>query len=171
MQSNNIEIESKLKTQEQLVQFAKMDQEDIKFRLENEIKELSAKYDALLKKAESEKKKNKTQLEMKENIIQKLFNQQKEIENESENKIKEREEKITQKANEFEKLYIKEKQEKDFLAEKNKDLLEQIERLKNTQNQILAALDNGEINGGKNKGSDNIMNNLLHNSATAFTRT
>ena len=73
MQSNNIEIESKLKTQEQLVQFAKMDQEDIKFRLENEIKELSAKYDALLKKAESEKKKNKTQLEMKENIIQKLM--------------------------------------------------------------------------------------------------
>ena len=37
MQSNNIEIESKLKTQEQLVAFAKMDQEDIKFRLENEI--------------------------------------------------------------------------------------------------------------------------------------
>ena len=31
---------------------------------------------------------------MKENIIQKLFNQQKEIENEPESKIKEREEKI-----------------------------------------------------------------------------
>ena len=46
---------------------------------------------------------------MKENIIQKLFNQQKEIENESENKIKEREEKISQKANEFEKLYYQEK--------------------------------------------------------------
>jgi len=87
MQSNNIEIESKLKTQEQLVAFAKMDQEDIKFRLENEIKELSTKYDALLKKSENDKKKSSTQLEMKENIIQKLFNQQKEIENESENKM------------------------------------------------------------------------------------
>ena len=56
MQSNNIEIESKLKTQEQLVEFAKMDQEDIKFRLENELKELTAKYDALVKKAENDKK-------------------------------------------------------------------------------------------------------------------
>ena len=65
MQSNNIEIESKLKTQEQLVEFAKMDQEDIKFRLENELKELTAKYDALVKKAENDKKKSKTQLEMK----------------------------------------------------------------------------------------------------------
>ena len=56
-QSNNNELESKLKTQEQLVAFAKMDQEDIKFRLENEIKELSTKYDTLLKKSENEKKK------------------------------------------------------------------------------------------------------------------
>ena len=99
---------------------------------------------------------------MKENIIQKLFNQQKEIENESENKIKEREEKISQKANEFEKLYYQEKQEKEFLEEKNKDLLDQIERLKNNQNQILAALD--LKNGDKGAGSD-IINNLLHSTS------
>ena len=165
MQSNNIEIESKLKTQEQLVEFAKMDQEDIKFRLENELKELNIKYDDLLKKSESEKKKSKTQLEMKENIIQKLFNQQKEIENESENKIKEREEKITQKANEFEKLYIKEKQEKDFLAEKNKDLLEQIEILKNNQTQILAALDMKNINGEFIFNTPEILSNILQKNA------
>ena len=166
-QSNNIELESKLKTQEQLVAFAKMDQEDIKFRLENEIKELSTKYDTLLKKSENDKKKSKAQLDMKENIIQKLFNQQKEIENESENKIKEREEKMTQKATEFEKLFIKEKQEKEFLEEKNKDLMEQIDRLKNTQNQILDALGSGELGLGpksKNSGSE-LINNLLHNSS------
>ena len=34
----------------------------------------------------------------------------------------------TQKATEFEKLYIQEKQEKEFLEEKNKDLIDQIER-------------------------------------------
>ena len=89
---------------------------------------------------ENDKKKTSTQLEMKENIIQKLFNQQKEIENESENKIKEREEKISQKANEFEKLYYQEKQQKEFLEEKSKDLEEQIERLKKNQVQILSAL-------------------------------
>ena len=161
MQSNNIEIESKLKTQEQLVEFAKMDQEDIKFRLENELKELNIKYDELLKKSESEKKKSKTQIEMKENIIQKLFNQQKEIENESENKIKEKEEKITQKANEFEKLYFQEKQEKEFLGEKNKDLLEQIEILKYNQNQILAALDMKNINGEFTIGNSEVLNNIL----------
>ena len=161
MQSNNIEIESKLKTQEQLVEFAKMDQEDIKFRLENELKELNIKYDELLKKSESEKKKSKTQIEMKENIIQKLFNQQKEIENESENKIKEREEKISQKANEFEKLYFQEKQEKEFLGEKNKDLLEQIEILKYNQNQILAALDMKNINGEFTIGNSEVLNNIL----------
>ena len=86
MQSKNIEIESKLKTQEQLVEFAKMDQDDIKFRYENEIKELSNKYDALVKKSENDKKKSKNQLEMKENIIQKLFNQQKEMEKEKKEK-------------------------------------------------------------------------------------
>ena len=46
---------------------------------------------------------------MKENIIQKLFNQQKEIENEPESIIKERE-KINQKANDL----------KNYIAKKNK---------------------------------------------------
>ena len=148
-----------------------MDQEDIKFRLENELKELSTKYDALLKKAENDKKKSKTQLEMKENIIQKLFNQQKEIENESENKIKEREEKINQKANEFEKLYYQEKQQKEFLEEKSKDLEEQVDRLKKNQIQILSALDlrgaGGSGLGSSRLGatSSDIINSLLHNSS------
>ena len=59
---------------------------------------------------ENEKKYSCTQLEMKENIIQKLFNQQKEIENEPESRIKEREEKINQKANDL----------KNYIAKKNK---------------------------------------------------
>jgi hypothetical protein len=115
LQSKSIETENKLKTQKQLVEFAKLDQDEIKIKYENELKELTNKYNILQKKAENDKKKSSTQLEMKENIIQKLFNQQKEIENESENKIKEREEKINQKANEFEKLYYQEKQQKEFL--------------------------------------------------------
>ena len=174
MQSKNIEIESKLKTQEQLVEFAKMDQDDIKFRYENEIKELSNKYDALVKKSENDKKKSKNQLEMKENIIQKLFNQQKEMENESENKMKEREEKINQKANEFEKLYFKEKQENEFLEEKNKDLQEQIERLKNNQDQILEVLDiknedgTWGIGGSKNGAKGGDLSNNLNKSNTSI---
>ena len=103
LQTKFIETESKLKTQEQLVEFAKLDQEDIKIKLENELRELTNKFEALQKKSENEKKKSTTQLELKENIIQKLFNQQKEIENESENKLKEKEEKINMKAKEFEK--------------------------------------------------------------------
>ena len=105
---------------------------------------------------------------MKENIIQKLFNQQKEIENESENKIKEREEKISQKANEFEKLYYQEKQQKEFLEEKCKDLEEQIDRLKKNQIQILSALQKGGANlgiGGAKGSSSEIINTLLHNSS------
>ena len=172
IQSKSIETESKLKTQEQLVEFAKLDQEEIKIKYENELKELTTKYTALQKKAENDKKKTSTQLEMKENIIQKLFNQQKEIENESENKIKEREEKISQKANEFEKLYYQEKQQKEFLEEKSKDLEEQVERLKKNQIQILSALDlrgsgvgNGIGSSRINATSSDIINSLLHNSS------
>ena len=51
--------------------------------------------------------------------------------------------------------------------QKNMDLMEQIDRLKNTQNQILDALGNGELGLGpksKNSGSE-LINNLLHNSS------
>ncbi len=61
IQSKSIETESKLKTQEQLVEFAKLDQEEIKIKYENEIKELTNKFNALKKKAEKDKKKKKTQ--------------------------------------------------------------------------------------------------------------
>lgn len=57
VQSKSIEIESKLKTKEQLVEFAKLDQEEIKIKYENELKELTTKYNALQKKAENDKKK------------------------------------------------------------------------------------------------------------------
>ena len=61
IQSKSIETESKLKTQEQLVEFAKLDQEEIKIKYENEIKELTNKFNALKKKAENDKKKSSTQ--------------------------------------------------------------------------------------------------------------
>ena len=115
IQTNQIETEDKLKTQEQLVEFEKMGKEEIKIKYENEIKELLDKFDLLKNKSENDMKRNNAQLEMKENIIQKLFTHQKELESESENKIKEKQEKINQKAMEIEKLYSQEKQQNECL--------------------------------------------------------
>ena len=78
IQTNQIETEDKLKTQQQLVELEKIGKEEIKNKYENEIKELLDKFDVLKNKSENEMKKNNAQLEMKENIIQKLFTHQKE---------------------------------------------------------------------------------------------
>ena len=97
-----------------------MDQEEIKIKYENELKELTAKFTALQKKSENDKRKSSTQLEMKENIIQKLFNQLKEIENESENKIKEKKEKKKSHKNQMNlKNYIPKRNNKKNFWKKN----------------------------------------------------
>ena len=157
IQLKSIDTETKLKTQEQLVAFAKFDQDEIKIKYENEIKELTSKLDNLQKKAENDKKRMGAQLEMKENIIQKLFNQQKELENEMENKIKENEEKIMQKSNETQKIYYQEKQQKEFLEEKCKDLEEQIESLKQNQIQLVSAFEENGRRGIESGGADGAM--------------
>ena len=41
------------------MEFAKLDQDEIKIKYENELKELTSKYNALQKKAENDKKKRK----------------------------------------------------------------------------------------------------------------
>ena len=112
------------------------------------------KLDIIKNKSENEMKRNNAQLEQKENIIQKLFTQQKEIENESDIKIKERQEQISQKAKEIEKLYSQEKQQNEFLQEQNKDLLLQVSQLKKNQEQILEML---------NSPSENDNNELIIN--------
>jgi hypothetical protein len=156
IQTNQIETEDKLKTQEQLVEFEKMGKEEIKIKYENEIKELLDKFDLLKNKSENDMKRNNAQLEMKENIIQKLFSHQKELENESENKIKEKQEKINQKAMEIEKLYSQEKQQNEFLQEQNKDLISQVTQLKKNQAQILDMLNLKNENG-----NNDLIINLL----------
>lgn len=145
-----------MKTQEQLVEFEKMGKEEIKIKYENEIKELLDKFDLLKNKSENDMKRNNAQLEMKENIIQKLFTHQKELEDESENKIKEKQEKINQKALEIEKLYSQEKQQNEFLQEQNKDLISQVTQLKKNQAQILDMLNMKNENG-----NNDLIINLL----------
>ena len=153
-----IETEDKLKTQTQLVELEKISKEELKIKLENEIKELCEKIDILKNKSENDLKNNKEQLEQKEIIIQKLFSHQKEIVNESDIKIKEKTEEINQKAKQIEKMYSQERQKNEFLQEQNKDLLSQITQLKKNQNQILEMLNM------QNEGANNqLILNLLGN--------
>ena len=53
------------------MEFAKLGQDEIRIKYENELKEIKNKYIVFQKKVVIDKKKSSAQLEMKENIIQK----------------------------------------------------------------------------------------------------
>ena len=139
--TKNIDLESNLKSKEIIIENSKANENEIKNRHKEEIKELNNKIKELKKKIEELRNQAYNELQSKENLIQQLMEDHRNNEDENYIKLKENTDKLKAKAYQFEQEYYKEKQKNEFLESTNKDLKEQIEQMKKNQTQILEMLD------------------------------
>lgn len=140
LSSKQLDLESKIKTYEQLISFEKIMNDDLKIKYQHELTMLSNKLKEHKDKFNNDKNKLMIQIENKEASIQKLLASQKENEDDVIKNLKGNEEKLTTKCNQIEQLYLTQKQKNGFLEEQSNDLLEQLNQMKTNQDKILDML-------------------------------
>lgn len=163
LSSKTIDLESSLKSYEQLIEFAKIDKEELEIKLKEEKTIFSEKIENLKKKNESDKKKYISQIDAKNLEIQKLESKLQKVQDESLIFLKNSEEKMNQKASEYQNLYYQEKQKNSFYEEKIKDLNEQIAQMKTNNEKIVEYIQSNHKTLNQDSESDENFINKITN--------
>lgn len=168
--SKLIDLESSEKTNEQLIAFEKVNNEELKNKYEHDVASLNQKLNEQKERFNLEKRRLQNQIETKESSIQKMILTQRDAESETMFKMKTDEEKLIMKSKQIEQLYLSEKQKNEFLLEKEKDLQEQLEQMKKNQQKILDSLNMEKASNGSFGISNNSIEEKVENIQNIFLK-